>query len=376
MPANGVHHTPTVDTPWDGPAAVAAMPNDASVLHYCHAWQADGAGNEKNDYKFPHHKTDGGPANVAGCRNVLARVANSSIPDSDKAGVRRHAQAHLDDANRKSGNANRLLLPAGVQNVLRRVHALNGTSERKPWYRLVKADSDSGTSTLHVFGPIGGWFGVNSEDFAADLADVPGPLNVHINSGGGDAFEGITIANLLRAHPSTVHGVVTGLAASAASIIAMGCDALTMSPGSQLMIHRAMTSVYGNRDDMAEVMDMLERMDTSLAGLYQARAGGDLADWENAMQKETWYTPDEAVAAGLADHIAEPAAKAGSDNITEPVPAPRAAAIPEPMPTPAPIAVIEPRAPTVEPDPEPPIDPAAAVAALRGAFATPEGGAA
>lgn len=325
MPAIPVHHTATVDETWDGPAAVAAMPAEYADLYYCHGWWSqeaadasphtagdDDADDVKDNYKFPMHKTKGGPANVRACRNALARVANSSIPEADKAGVRRHAQAHLDDANKKSNNSSRLLVSAGMHNVLRRIHSLAGDQPRKPWYRLVKAEA--GTSTLYVFGSIGGWFGVNSEDFAADLAQVTGPLNVHINSGGGDAFEGITIANLLRNHPSSVNGIVTGLAASAASIIAMGCDSLTMAPGSQLMIHRAMTSVYGNRDDMAEVMDLLERMDTSLAGLYQARAGGDLADWENAMQAETWYTPEEAVEAGLADHIAEPPAKAGAED--------------------------------------------------------------
>jgi ATP-dependent protease ClpP protease subunit len=395
MPAIPSHHTATVDEAWDGPAAVAAMPAEYANLYYCHGWWSqdaadatphtagdDDADDVKDNYKFPMHKTKGGPANVRACRNALARVANSSIPDGDKAGVRRHAQTHLDDANKKSGNTSRQLISAGMHNVLRRVHALAGDQPRKPWYRMVKAQAAGATSTLYVFGPIGGWFGVDSEELASDLAQCDGPVNVHINSGGGDAFAGITISNLIRNHPSTVNGLVTGLAASAASIIAMGCDSLTMAPGSQLMIHRAATSVYGNRDDMAEVMDMLERMDSSLAGLYQARAGGDLADWESAMQIETWYTPEEAVAAGLADHIAEPPAKAGDDEpgdavfgndrrepVIEPptVPAvadkapeapvggqPRAAADLPPDPTPVP-------APPV-------VDTAGAINALRGMF--------
>ena len=256
-------------------------------------------------------------------------------------------QAHLDDANKKSGNSARLLVPAGMQAMMRRIHNLNPGAQKK-WYRFTN-QADGADATLYIFGPIGGWFGANAEDFVADLAGVSGPLNVHINSGGGDAFEGITISNLLRNHPSTVNGVVTGMAASAASIIAMGCDSLTMSPGSQLMIHRAMTSVYGNRDDMALVMADLERMDTSLAGLYQMRAGGDLADWETAMQAETWYTPQEAVDAGLADHIAEPPDKAGDDAPTGWGNTVRAEAAVEPV-------VVE---PVVEPVEEAPAEPAA-----------------
>jgi len=392
MPAIPAHHTATVDETWDGPAAVAAMPAEYADLHYCHGWWTpeaansphtagdDDADDTKDDYKFPMHKTKGGPANVRACRNALARVANSSIPDGDKPGVRRHAQTHLDDANKKSGNSARLLVPAGVQASMRRIYNLNPPTGRK-WYRFTNDAGSGGDSTLYIFGPIGSWFGVNSEDFVEDLAQITGPLNVHINSGGGDAFEGINIANLLRNHPSTVNGVVTGLAASAASIIAMGCDSLTMSPGSQLMIHRAMTGAYGNRSDFAEVMDDLERMDTSLAVLYQMRAGGDLADWETAMQAETWYTPQEAVDAGLADHIAEPPDKAGDDAPAwgntvraEAAVEPVVPAVVEPEP------VVEPEAepePVVEPEtPVAQIDTAAAVAALRGAFATPEGGAA
>lgn len=403
MPAIPAHHTATVDEAWDGPAAVAAMPAAYATLYYCHGWWSDDAAHNsgshdgsdggdsdpddvKDNYKFPMHKTKGGPANIRACRNALARVANSSIPDADKAGVRRHAQTHLDDAKKKSGNSTRLLVPAGMQAAIRRLHNLAPATPKK-WYRFTNATGGEESATLYIFGPIGGWFGANADDFVEDLAGVTGPLNVHINSSGGDAFEGITISNLLRNHPSTVNGVVTGMAASAASIIAMGCDSLTMAPGSQMMIHRAMTSVYGNRDDMAEVMDMLERMDTSLAGLYQARAGGDLADWESAMQAETWYTPQEAVDAGLADHIAEPPDKAGTDDAVTERPT---AAVAEPIlavaeeqreSDPEPEPVVEPEPASAEPEPEPvPVPEATAPqydiqavqAALRGMFATPK----
>ena len=109
--ALAVHHTATTDEAWDGPAAVTAMPNDDSVLRYCHAWMSDEAAAEKptqgdddaddqkSSYKFPHHKTKGGPANLAACRNGLARLSGADIPDSDRAGVKAHLQAHLDDAD-------------------------------------------------------------------------------------------------------------------------------------------------------------------------------------------------------------------------------------------------------------------------------------
>jgi HK97 family phage prohead protease len=117
MPAIPVHHTATTDEPWDGPAAVAAMPAEYADLHYCHAWQtASAAGSshtpgdddeddKKGNFKFPHHKTKGGPANLAACRNGLARLTGASIPPADRSGVKAHLQAHLDDANKKGSHA-------------------------------------------------------------------------------------------------------------------------------------------------------------------------------------------------------------------------------------------------------------------------------
>lgn len=116
MPAIAVHHTATENSAWDGPAAVAAMPNDDAVLEYCHAWWTaeaagethvsgdDDADDKKSSYKFPHARTKGGPANIPACHNGLARLAGADIPDADRAGVRAHLQAHIDDANKKDSH--------------------------------------------------------------------------------------------------------------------------------------------------------------------------------------------------------------------------------------------------------------------------------
>lgn len=87
-----VHHTATTREPWDGPAAVAAMPGDDTTLAYCHAWE-DGGGDGKASYRFPHHAEDGGPANLAACRNGLARLS----PASGDTGIKAHLQTHLND---------------------------------------------------------------------------------------------------------------------------------------------------------------------------------------------------------------------------------------------------------------------------------------
>jgi hypothetical protein len=130
-----VHHTATVDTAWDGPAAVAAMPNDDTVLEYCHAWQSpeaaaaphkegdDDADDRKSNYKFPHHERKGGPANLAACRNGLARLSGVDIPDGDRAGVKAHLQAHLDDGSDETSD--RAEMPAWLMKAVSAKEAAN-----------------------------------------------------------------------------------------------------------------------------------------------------------------------------------------------------------------------------------------------------------
>jgi hypothetical protein len=88
--------------PWDGPAEQAAMPDNTETLRYCHAWvDSTKPSDQKGSYKDPHHVTKGGPANLPACRNGLARLSNTDIPEDDKAGVKAHLEAHLTDGNKK-----------------------------------------------------------------------------------------------------------------------------------------------------------------------------------------------------------------------------------------------------------------------------------
>ena len=121
MGAIGVHHTDTEEGAWDGPGAVAAMPNEAETLRYCHAWvNGGGDADAKQSYKFPHHTTKGGPANMPGVRNALARLSQADIPAGDRAGVEQHLRAHMDDANPEEesgerGNYERRSFPAELR---------------------------------------------------------------------------------------------------------------------------------------------------------------------------------------------------------------------------------------------------------------------
>jgi ATP-dependent protease ClpP protease subunit len=167
--------------------------------------------------------------------------------------------------------------------------------------------ADSGVTRVDVFDDIGegGWFseGLTAKNFATQMAGIKGALEVHINSAGGDVFDGIAIGNAIRAHKGPVATVVDGLAASIASVIAQAGQDRVMQPGSMLMIHDAFGMCLGNAAEMAKMAETLGQVSDNLAEIYASRAGGTQQQWRDAMKGEKWYTAEEAVAAGLADRV-------------------------------------------------------------------------
>lgn len=191
-----------------------------------------------------------------------------------------------------------------------------------PWYEIRNADGDpqergeeEGVATVWIFDEIGGSFGVDAKVFAQELEQVTAPdIKVRINSPGGSVFDGIAIHSALLHHPSTVATYIDGLAASAASVIAMGADAydphadrggVRVMPGGELMIHKASMSTDGNDDDHVKGATFLRRQSENLAAMYAGRAGGEPEEWLALMAAETWYFGHEAVETGLADVVVE-----------------------------------------------------------------------
>lgn len=175
---------------------------------------------------------------------------------------------------------------------------------RNDWYKIRAAATPQAATQLLIYDEIS-WFGISAQQFADDLAAVRGDLEVHINSPGGDAFDGVAIMNALKQHAGQVTVMVDGLAASAASIIAMAADPgqLIMCPGSMLMIHDAWGFAVGNGADMRQMADLLDQLSGNIADLYAARSGKPSDEWRAAMVAESWYKPQEAVDAGLADRV-------------------------------------------------------------------------
>lgn len=202
------------------------------------------------------------------------------------------------------------------------------------WYRIENAASGA---EIYIYDSIG-WWGVTASDFVAAFKGLGSvPIGLHINSGGGDVWDGAAIYEALRTHEMAVTAYVDGIAASAASLIAMAADRVVMGKAATMMIHDAACDTFGNARVHRADADLLEKLSGTIAAIYADRTGGEPDEWRAAMQAGvdgTWYTAAEAVAAGLADEIAEPPAKAVPTNRAPGVAVPPST--PEPTP-PAPL---------------------------------------
>lgn len=174
---------------------------------------------------------------------------------------------------------------------------------------------DAGDETvIDIYDEIGIW-GVSAKDFRQTLKAIKTKnITVRINSPGGDVFDGIAMHNDLHAHPATVHVDVVGLAASAASIIAMAGDTISVADNAFIMIHNAWGMAVGDKEVMTEFADVLEQIDEALARTYAERTGIDVKDIVAMMAAETWLSGADAVEQGFADEVSETAtAKAKFD---------------------------------------------------------------
>ncbi|MGN6018242.1 head maturation protease, ClpP-related [Corynebacterium striatum] len=155
-----------------------------------------------------------------------------------------------------------------------------------------------------IYGDIG--FEVQAKDIVSQLNDADGPVTVRVDSFGGDVYAGISILNALRRYPDVVTVYVDGMAASAASFIAVGgADRLIMSPNSSLLIHGAWSQGMGNSEEMAQLAADLNQITDNLATIYAEKTGQEPAYWRELMKKDTTFTAEQAVEAGLADAVDE-----------------------------------------------------------------------
>lgn len=183
----------------------------------------------------------------------------------------------------------------------------------------VKSQSDS-EAVIYIYGDIGeSWFdeeaktAANVRDDLAALGDVS-DITVRINSRGGNVFDGLAIYNLLKDHPADILVKIDGLAASAASVIAMAGDIVVMPKTAQIMIHDPWMLAIGNSREMRKSADVLDSIRDSLVAAYIEKTGKSEASIVAMLSDETWMGADEAIQNGFADEQSvEPTIEASFD---------------------------------------------------------------
>lgn len=170
-------------------------------------------------------------------------------------------------------------------------------------------------ATIYLYDEIGLW-GITAKDFTQTLAAIgPGPVNLHINSPGGDVMDGLAIFAALQAHDGAVNVVIDGLAASAASFIALAGNTISMAPNAFLMIHNVFCVVLGNKADMTETAAVLTKIDGQLVSLYADKTGQKPEAITQMMDAETWFTAQEAKDAGFIDTILDASQNKGQPTL-------------------------------------------------------------
>jgi ATP-dependent protease ClpP protease subunit len=180
----------------------------------------------------------------------------------------------------------------------------------RQWFTM-KAAEDK-TAEIVIYDEIGRSFWgedtVSAKQFVADLnalGDVDA-ITLRINSPGGDVFDGVAIHNAIKNHKAAVTAHVDGIAASAASFIAMAADKIVMPSNSFMLIHGASGFAWGDSATVRSVADDLDRIDKSLTATYAARSKSSTADVQALMKEDRLMDASEAVLLGYADELGEP----------------------------------------------------------------------
>jgi len=176
----------------------------------------------------------------------------------------------------------------------------------KAFWNWVRNETDE-TRTLYLNGPIAEetWWGdeVTPKQFKEELQAGSGDITVWINSPGGDVFAAAQIYNMLKEYTGAVTVKIDGIAASAASVIAMAGGEVLMSPVSMMMIHNPATIAWGDSEEMRRAKEMLDEVKLSIINAYEIKTGLSRVKLSHLMDSETWMNANKAVELGFADKI-------------------------------------------------------------------------
>lgn len=169
----------------------------------------------------------------------------------------------------------------------------------RSWFKVLAKAADQ-PAEISIYDEIGMW-GVTAKDFIDSLRGIESKaITVSINSPGGSVFDALAIYNALRMHDAEITVKVMGVAASAASLVAMAGDVIEMPENTFMMIHNPLTFAYGNSAELRDMAELLDKIGSSLTATYVARTGQPEADVQALLDAETWLTATEAVAKGFA----------------------------------------------------------------------------
>lgn len=196
-----------------------------------------------------------------------------------------------------------------------RMRALAGGQQVSKAFR---AEAAGDVLELYFYDAIdswGGYWGISAKDVIESLMGA-GDVLIHMNSPGGEAIEALAIYSTLKQHPGTVTVRIEGMAASAASVVMLGADRVTIDPNALVMIHDAWGYTGGPEADVRKYADTLGLVSDNIANLYASKAAGDPESFRTLMREgETWYAGQAAVDAGLVDEVAEFAVSSGDGDV-------------------------------------------------------------
>ncbi|WP_335255268.1 ClpP-like prohead protease/major capsid protein fusion protein [Phytobacter diazotrophicus] len=179
-------------------------------------------------------------------------------------------------------------------------HRPKASAKSNSWFRMKALAADE--AEIYIYDEIGFW-GVTARQFVSDLqalGDVS-HINLHINSPGGDVFEGIAIFNALKFHGAAITVHIDGIAASMASVIAMVGNPVIMPENTMMMIHKPWGFAGGDANDMRDYADLLDKMESVLIPAYAEKTGKSAEEIAAMLEDETWMNGSECVAQGFAD---------------------------------------------------------------------------
>ncbi|WP_414733879.1 head maturation protease, ClpP-related [Acetobacterium carbinolicum] len=175
----------------------------------------------------------------------------------------------------------------------------------KKFWNWIKNEDES--RTLYLNGAIAeeSWFGdeITPKQFKSELVSGEGDIDIWINSPGGDCIAASQIYNMLMVYKGNVTVKIDGIAASAASVIAMAGTTVKVSPTSLMMIHNPLTVAIGDSTEMKKAIQMLDEVKESIINAYELKTGQPRAKLSKLMDGETWLNANKALELGFADEM-------------------------------------------------------------------------